>query len=786
MSELLVRKRNGKTESFDVNKINIFLERCCEGVRNVSASEIAIDAQITFRDKIPTSEIDQALELTARAKIWKHPNYGKVASRIIMSCLYKEIIGESVDHDTFEADYRSKFIKNIKRGVKSGIIDKRMLAYDLKFLADCLVISRDDEIDYIGIKNLADRYFLKDTSGKLLETPQAFYMRIAMGLCLNDPTMVLDFYNMYSQHLASPSTPTLFNSGTTHPQLSSCYLSMIEDSVDGIFDGLWQEARKSKYAGGLGFHMGGIRSTNSKIVGTNGKSSGLIPWMKIYNDMLVAVNQGGKRPGSGCAYIEPWHKDVYEFVDVRKNTGDDRIRCRDLQIALWIPDLFMERVEADADWTLFCPRDCPELNETYGSEFRAHYEKYETTNLGKKVRAKDLWKHILRALFETSHPWICFKDRSNERYTNKHMGIVHGSNLCTEIILRNKAPKYKDGVKTEHGLTAVCTLASICLPNHMELVDEVWMIDYPQLQDTVEKLIRSLDNVIDINFYPTEEARIGATADRPLGMGTIGWVNVLARLGIAADSEEAVQVASELTEFISYHAILTSHKLSQDRGSYPTFSGSLWSNGVLPIDSAKDQMAHLGIKAKFDWEPLRELVSKGMRNSNLLAIAPNASIAYILGFSQSVEPNLSIAYAYENLSSITWLVDKDFVAEMEREGLWSTEFADKCRFIDGDTSLLPISDKQKAIYKGAFKMNQFGLIKTNAARQVWIDQAISFNLYNAGTSIKHINDMYFAAWKDGLKTTYYLRNVRANKAEQIESEQKTCSISDPTCESCHG
>lgn len=786
MTDLLVKKRNGKTESFDVNKINIFLERCCEGVKNVSASEIAIDAQITFRDKIPTSEIDQALELTARSKIWKHPNYGKVASRIIMSCLYKEIIGESVDHDTFEADYRSKFIKNIKRGVKCGIIDKRMLAYDLKLLADSLVITRDDEIDYIGIKNLADRYFLKDPNGKLLETPQAFYMRIAMGLCFNDPTMVLDFYHMYSRHLASPSTPTLFNSGTTHPQLSSCYLSMIDDSVDGIFDGLWQEARKSKYAGGLGFHMGGIRSANSKIVGTNGKSSGLIPWMKIYNDMLVAVNQGGKRPGSGCAYIEPWHKDVYEFVDVRKNTGDDRIRCRDLQIALWIPDLFMERVEADADWTLFCPRDCPELNETYGSEFRTHYEKYETTNLGKKVRAKDLWKHILRALFETSHPWICFKDRSNERYTNKHMGIVHGSNLCTEIILRNKAPKYKDGVKTEHGLTAVCTLASVCLPNHMELVDDVWMIDYPQLQDTVEKLIRSLDNVIDINFYPTEEARIGATEDRPLGMGTIGWVNVLARLGIAADSEEAVQVASELTEFISYHAILTSHKLSQERGSYPTFNGSLWSNGILPIDSAIDQIAHLGITSKFDWEPLRELASKGMRNSNLLAIAPNASIAYILGFSQSVEPNLSIAYAYENLSSITWLVDKDFVAEMEKEGLWSTEFADKCRFIDGDTSLLPISEKQKAIYKGAFKMNQFGLIKTNAARQVWIDQAISFNLYNAGTSIKHINDMYFAAWKDGLKTTYYLRNVRANKAEQIESEQKACSISDPTCESCHG
>lgn len=783
---LTVRKRNDKIETFDVNKINVFLERCCKGLSNVSASEIAIDAQITFRNKIPTSEIDQSLELTSRSKIWKHPNYGIVASRILASCLYKEVIGESVDCDTFDQDYRSKFVKNIKKGVKAGLIDPRMLDYDLKEIAAYLVPERDEDIDYVGMKNLSDRYFLRSRDGKLMETPQAFYMRIAMGLCFNDPSMVFSFYDTYSKHLASPSSPTLFNSGTTHPQLSSCYLSFIEDSVDGIFDGLWQEARKSKYAGGLGFHMSSVRSTNSKIKGTNGKSSGLIPWLKIYNDMLVAVNQGGRRPGSGCAYIEPWHKDIYNFVDVRKNTGDDRIRCRDIHIALWVPDLFMERVKADGDWTLFCPSDCPELAETFGSVFNAHYERYEKSGIGTTVKAKDLWKHILKALFETSHPWICFKDRSNERYSNQHMGTVHGSNLCTEIVLRNRSPKYKDGVKTEFGLTAVCTLASVCLPNHMTRTSSGWEVDWNSLRETTASLVRSLDNVIDINFYPTEEARIGATEDRPLGIGTIGWANVFARLGVPADSTEAVHLASEITEFISYSAIEASHKLSLERGSYPTFEGSLWSQGIVPIDTAAKQLAYLGVSPKMDWDSLRESVKDGMRNSNLLAIAPNASIAYILGFAQSVEPNISIAFTYENMSSVTWSIDKDFVQEMEDEGLWNTEFADQCRFIDGDTSLLPISDKQKDIYKGAFKMDQFGLIKTNAARQLWIDQAISFNLYNNETSVKHINDIYMAAWEAGLKTTYYLRNIRANTAEKVDIAQKACSITDPTCESCQG
>lgn len=785
-----IRKRNGKLEDFNAEKINKFVERCCAGLNNVSASEIVLDAKISFRNKIPTSEIDNSLELTARSKIWKHPEYGFAAAQIHLSGLYKKIIGDSVDKDTFLEDYKSRFIKNIKKGVKLGLLDSRMLNYDLKLLSEYLVPSRDDIFDYCGIKNLSDRYLLKDRDKNIIETPQAFYMRIAMGLCFNeDSNFVYELYDTYSQHLASPSTPTLFNSGTTHPQLSSCYLSAIGDSIDSIFDGLWQEARKSKYAGGLGFHMSSIRGTGSDIKGTNGESSGLIPWLKIYNDMLIGVNQGGRRPGSGAVYIEPWHPDIYEFLDIRKNIGDDRRRCRDLNTALWIPDLFFERVESDGDWTLFCPSVCPDLHESFGEEFNNRYTKYEEAGIGKKIKAKDLWKEILKTLFETSHPWICFKDRCNERYSNQHMGVIHGSNLCSEISLRNYPAEYEDGVKTKPGLTAVCTLASLCLPNHMDCVNGKWEINYKKLENTIKKVIRGLDNVIDINFYPTEESKIGATEDRPLGMGTIGWANLFARMEIPMDSEEAVRIAAELMEFISYHAISTSNELAKKKGSYPTFNGSLWSQGILPFETAGEYIDKLGIKLKLDWELLRNSVKEGMRNSNLLAIAPNASIAYILGFSQSIEPNYSLVYTYENLSGKSTIIDKDFVKDMEREGLWTTEFAQLVMDAEGDPKNLPIPDKYKSVYSTAFNKDQIGLIKTNAARQIFIDQAISFNLYNGETSLKFLNDIYMNAWKYGLKTTYYLRNKRANQAEKMNSpaqETKSCSILDPTCESCQG
>ena len=505
MSNIRVKKRNGRLENFEVNKINRFVERACENLSGVSASEVVLDMETTFYDKISTSQIDKSIELTARQKIYKEPNYSYVAGRVVLSTLYKEVLRESVDADTFDADYKSAFVKNLKRCVKEGTLDERLTNYDLKDLAEHLKPERDLIFKYVGIRNVYDRYLFRDKE-KVVETPQAFYMRVAMGLCFNedDPQKrVKELYDVYSQHLASPSTPTLFNSGTVHNQLSSCYLSEIHDSVDGIFDGLWQEARKSKYAGGLGFHVSKIRATGSHIKGTNGTSSGLIPWLKVYNDMLVACDQAGKRRGSGCAYLEPWHLDVVDFVDLRKVGGEERRRCHDLNTALWCCDLFFKRINNDEKWTLFCPSDVSDLTELFGEEFERRYchyeslaEKGEITNF-EVMPAKDLWKKILKSLFETSHPWITFKDNANLRYSNIHEGTLHGSNLCTEIFLHTKHSEYNEGEKTTVGETAVCNLSSINLSNHV--VGN--KVDKKLLASTIEKIIRALDNVIDINFY---------------------------------------------------------------------------------------------------------------------------------------------------------------------------------------------------------------------------------------------------------------------------------------------
>jgi ribonucleoside-diphosphate reductase alpha chain len=779
-----VKKRNGRLEEYCPEKINNFVNRCCEGLK-IPSSEIIIDAEISFRDKIPTSEIDEQLELTARSKIWKHPDYGKAAARMLLSSHYKEVISESVDCDAFDHDYRSVFVRNIKKGVKAGLFDPRLLSFPLKELADYMEPSRDELYGYVGIKNLTDRYFAR-IDGKVIETPQAFHMRVAMGLCLEESNtdFVYNLYDLYSTHKASPSTPTLFNSGTTHPQLSSCYLSSVDDSVDGIFDGLWQEARKSKYAGGLGFHMTAIRSTGSRIKGTNGTSSGLIPWLKIYNDMLVACNQAGRRPGSGCVYLEPWHGDIEEFITLRTNTGDEQRKCRQLNIALWMPDLFFERLESDSHWTLFDPSLVKDLPELYGVDFKKAYERYEAEGLGRQIQAKALWKEILKCLFETSHPWICFKDRSNECYSNKHMGLVHGSNLCSEIILRTQPPKYEEGRKTEYGLTAVCTLSSICLPNHMLKTENGWSLDYDSIFDTIQCMVRALDNVISVNFYPTEEARIGAESDRPIGIGTIGWADVYARMGVSPDSEEALTLANTIMEKISFFAIDASAELAAERGSYPTFEGSSWSAGKFHHENYGD------VKCSEGWGSLREKVKRGMRNSNLLAIAPNASIGFILGYNQSIEPYYSAVYTYGNKSGRTIIINERLVEDLEEVDLWNIEMAEDIVRNEGDVSSLDIPDQIKSKYKTAFQCNQEGLVKVNAARQKWVDQAISFNLYNDRTSLKYLNDIYLAAWKNGLKTTYYLRNKRANSTEKMiedkpKQEVSACPI-DGSCESCEG
>lgn len=781
MSKIRVKKRNGRLEEFEVNKINRFVERTCEELEGVSASEVVLDMETTFYDKIPTSEIDKSIELTARQKIYKEPNYSFVAARVVLTNLYKEILKESVDADTFDADYRSVFVKNVKKAAKDNLFDSRLLNYDLKDLAEYIKPERDLIFKYVGIKNIYDRYLFRDQD-KVVETPQAFYMRVAMGLCFNEDNpqeRAKALYDVYSQHLASPSTPTLFNSGTKHNQLSSCYLSEIHDSVDGIFDGLWQEARKSKYAGGLGFHVSKIRATGSHIKGTNGTSSGLIPWLKIYNDMLVACDQAGKRRGSGCAYLEPWHLDVVDFVDLRKVGGEERRRCHDLNTALWCCDLFFKRIKAGEKWTLFCPSDVADLTDLFGEEFEKRYEYYESlvesgqiTNY-EVMPAKDLWKKILKSLFETSHPWITFKDNANLRYSNIHEGTLHGSNLCTEIYLHTKHSEYNEGEKTKIGETAVCNLSSINLSNHV--INN--KIDKKLLSQTISKIIRALDNVIDINFYPTKEAYNANMRHRPIGMGTMGWADAYAKLGIQQDSDEGVKFADELMEYISYHAILTSSKLAKERGKYESYEGSTWSQNKLPIDTWNKLMKWKGkktSKSTLDWAPVRDSIKKhGIRNSNTMAIAPNASIAYQVGCEQSIEPFFSVLFRYENKSGNYYIVNFHFVDAMRERGLWNNEMAEAVKQADGDVSLLNIPEDLKQIYKIAFDRDQEKLIEATAARQKWIDQGISFNLYNGKTSLKFLNDIYLHSANEGLKSTYYLRNQAASKIQKVTSEQQS-------------
>jgi ribonucleoside-diphosphate reductase alpha chain len=807
--EIKVKKRNGKLEQFDVEKINKCVYRACAGIdgNNVSASEIILDAQLQLYDKITTKEIDEALILSARAKIEKEPNYSKAAAALAVNALYKEVFRESVDSDTFDLQYKKSFVQGIKKLVKNEILNEKLLEYDLKKLSEALMPERDRKFKYLGLQILIDRYFIRNNN-KIIESPQAFWMRIAMGLALNEDNKeerAIEFYNLFSNLLYTPSTPTLFNSGTTHSQLSSCYLNTFDDSIDGIFEGVWQEARKSKYAGGLGFDVTNFRASGAFIKGTNGISGGLVPWLKILNDTLVAVNQGGKRPGAGCAYLEPWHLDFEDFLNLRRNTGDERLRCHDMNTASWVPDLFMQKVRADEDWYMFCPSDSRDLHEAFGDCFTAVYEqmidKAEAGELKnfRKVKAKELWKKMLKVLFETSHPWITFKDPSNLRYSNQHQGTVHSSNLCTEILLHTKPSKYKDGEKVEIGETAVCNLGSVNLKNHLSHDESgKYTLNKDLLASTVKTAIRLLDNVIDLNFYPTKEAENANMQHRPIGLGMMATHDVLQLVDLQYDSDEAVKYVDELTEFFSYHAILSSSQLAQERGSYKTYSGSLWDKGELPIDTYnrlldfRKKSSDTPRGGKMDWSEVRESISKyGIRNSNTMAIAPTATIGYINGVEQSIEPNFSVLFVYENKSGNFYITNEQFVNDMKKEGIWNPQFAEAVKEVDGDVTLLDIPEKYKEKYKTAFDRDMFKLIECNAARQKWIDQGISFNLYNKGTSLKYLNDIYMAAWEAGLKTTYYLRNRGASKVEKstkkeyTEEEQIACSIANPeACEAC--
>ena len=814
-----VKKRNGRLQDFRVEKINTNVERACEEIQDVSVSEIVLDAQLQLFDKITTSEIDSALILSAREKIEKEPNYSLAAARLLLNTVYKEVFKEGVDSDAFRLQYRKSFIQNTKKLVKLEKLDPRMLEFDLPKLSEAIKIRRDKDFKYLGIQILTDRYFIRH-EGKIMEAPQCFWMRVAMGLSLNEENKeasAIEIYDMFSQFLYTSSTPTLFNSGTTHSQLSSCYLNTFDDSIDGIFDGAWQEARKSKYAGGLGFDVTPFRSSGSHIKGTNGISGGLIPWLKIYNDLLVAVNQGGKRPGAGCAYLEPWHLDYEDFLNLRRNTGDDRLRCHDMNTASWIPDEFMRRVQNEDVWYFFDPTEA-DLHDCFGTEFDEKYNQLcgqAEKGLIKNYRitpAKELWKKMLKVLFETSHPWNTFKDPCNMRYTNQHEGVVHSSNLCTEITLHTKASSYEKGQKTKIGETAVCNLGSINLLNHMN--EDGVDIDYVKLEKTIHTAIRALDNVIDLNFYPTLEARNSNLKNRPIGLGLMGLHDILHKMNIKIDSDEAVRFNDKLFEFYSMHAIYASSLLAAERGKYETYEGSLWSGGTFPIDSYNNLMVYRG-KQKVpkesvtgkpltgkgqtldEWKKIRIHVGEfGMRNSNVMAIAPTATIGYINGIEQSIEPNFSVLFVYENKSGNFFITNQHFIDDMKGAGLWNSEVAKLVKSVDGDLSLLngDIPSELKEKYKTAFDRDMFKLIECNSARQKWMDQAISFNLYNKSTSLKYLNDVYMSCWEAGLKTTYYLRNRAASKVEKAHNdsskteEAKACSIeamkNGGTCESC--
>lgn len=813
-----VTKRNGKTEPFNDEKIKLCALRACEGKKDVDPIEVVYNARIKLYDGVPTSEIDQALIRSARSLIEQEPEYRFVASGLLRGTIYKEVFGENADSDAFELQYKKTFIVNIKKLVKEKIASKDLIKFDLKYLSSCLKIDRDENFAYLGLQTLYDRY-LMHINDKKMETPQAFWMRVAMGLAIKEDTedknkWAVKFYNTLSNFDFMSSTPTLFNSGGSFNQLSSCYLNTFDDSINGIFDGLQQEALKNKYAGGLGMDLTSFRATNSYITGTNGYTQGAVYFWKMYGDMLTAVNQGGKRRGAGCMYLETWHADIEDFLALRKNTGDERKRTHDMNTANWIPDLFLKRVDEDGKWYLFSPNETPELHELFGREFEKKYNEYTKKGLKgelrvfREVSAKELWKKILRSLFETGHPWITFKDPSNIRYSNQHEGTVHSSNLCTEILLHTKPTTYRDEASRrvkEFGETAVCNLGSINLKNHLVRgLDETgvprWEINYKKLKGTITTATRMLDNVIDINFYPTEEAKKSNLRHRPIGLGSMGWHDMYYLLGIELDSQEAVDISDKLYEFISCHTIASSAGLARERGKYESYEGSLWDQDIFPIDTYSKLMktrSASGYSTKetlkegdVSWENTRKLVAKyGMRNSNTMAIAPTATISSIVGCTPSIEPRYSVLYVYSTLSGEFTMVNEYFVKELKDLDLWSHDMLDKVKNTDGDlTNIEEIPEDVKRKFKTAFQQDQFMMINSAAARQKWIDMGQSLNLYNSETSLKYMNDLYIAAWQSGLKTTYYLRNKAASRVEKstVSSNDTpvACSITNPDCESC--
>ena len=806
---------DGERHPLDVVWLKGLMTSACEGLPATQPDLVFAATIKDLYDGVPYEEVRKSAILAARTLIEQEPTYSQVTARLLLDALREEALGETVSQSDMQERYREYLREAIEHGARIGLIDDKLKQYDFTQLGEALNADRDLQFDYLGLQTLYDRYFLVDHNdakrgSRRFELPQVFFMRIAMGLALNEvdrETRAIEFYQLLSSFDFMSSTPTLFNSGTHRSQLSSCYLTTVDDDLAGIYEALKENALLSKFAGGLGNDWTPVRALGSPIKGTNGKSQGVVPFLKVVNDTAVAVNQGGKRKGAVCAYLESWHLDIEEFLELRKNTGDDRRRTHDMNTANWIPDLFMRRVMEGGDWTLFSPVDTPDLHELFGSAFEKAYTGYEEKAAKgelkqfKTIPALQLWRKMLSMLFETGHPWITFKDPCNIRSPQQHIGVVHSSNLCTEITLNTN----KDEI-------AVCNLGSVNLVNHLKHEGGRWLLDHDKLQRTIRTAMRMLDNVIDINYYAVKKARTSNLRHRPVGMGIMGFQDSLHQMRVPYSSEEAIEFADRSMEAVCYFAYWASTELAKERGTYMTYKGSLWDQGILPPDTLKLLRQERGgyvdvnMQHTLDWDALRtQIKTYGMRNSNCVAIAPTATISNIVGVSASIEPSYQNLFVKSNLSGEFTVINTYLVRDLKERKLWDEVMVADLKYFDGAVSKIDrIPDDLKHLYATAFEVDPKWLVEAASRRQKWIDQAQSLNIYMAGASGKRLDELYKLAWVRGLKTTYYLRTLAASNAEKstgrggelnavsnmmpaaeaIEAEPKMCSIDNPDCEAC--
>jgi ribonucleoside-diphosphate reductase alpha chain len=763
---------NGQRVPLNLNYLKGVIAHACEGLgKDVSPEPILAETVRNLYDGVPLKEVYKASILAARTLIEKEPDYTYVTARLLMHTIAKEVLGKELTHAEMGPEYVEFFPKAIQKGVENDLLNPDLLSFDLPRLAAALKPERDLQFDFIGLQTLYDRYFLHVRKTRI-ELPQIFFMRVAMGLSLNEidrEARAIEFYEVLSTFDFMSSTPTLFNSGTLRSQLSSCYLTTVPDDLDGIYESIKENALLSKFAGGLGNDWTRVRALGSHIKGTNGESQGVVPFLKVVNDTAVAVNQGGKRKGAVCTYLETWHLDIEEFLELRKNTGDDRRRTHDMNTANWIPDLFMRRVMEKGTWTLFSPSDCPDLHDKFGSEFEKAYVAYEEKAArgeikpAKQIQALDLWRKMLSMLFETGHPWITFKDPCNVRSPQQHAGVVHSSNLCTEITLN-----------TSDTETAVCNLGSVNLSKHLIDGPNGKQLDHAKLQKTISTAMRMLDNVIDINYYAVKKARDSNLRHRPVGMGLMAFQDALYEMRIPYASQAAVEFADQSMEAICYYAYWASTELAKERGKYSSYRGSLWDQGILPPDTLdlleRERGGYVEVdrSAQLDWDALRKKIAQdGMRNSNCVAIAPTATISNIIGVDASIEPCFGNLSVKSNLSGEFTVINAYLVRDLKRLGLWDDVMVMDLKHFDG--SLRPIDrvpQDIKQLYATAFEVEPQWLVEAAARRQKWIDQAQSLNIYMAGASGKKLDDTYKLAWLRGLKTTYYLRTTSATHAEK--------------------